>query len=1113
MADKPQKPELASFRPSDFMRARRPYLFSDTQVIGEPLLDRNFLEYHLETLTSRSQEKDFEHFSRKLAEKELCPNLLPQTGPTGGGDSKVDSETYPVSDAVSLRWYEGVGREAASERWAFAVSAKQKWREKVRSDIQGIVETQRGYTLIYFISSRYIKDKDRANIEDELRKQHNINVRVLDRTWILDKVFENKREYIAIETLKINSPLAQAVKKGSLDTAREAELNELEAQIQDHTRYQGVEYQLIEDCLEAATLSRELELPRVEVDGRFTRAERIAEQYGTYQQKLRCAYAKAWTAYWWHDDFRTFNNIYDDVERLAIGSSQVTDIEQLANLWQLLWTTVQRSQLEASNAKLEARTKTLHTELQRLQADQDRPSTALQARSIELLMDLSESRHEPGRLKSILEEFRKVFVKGEGLVNFPVAPLIEILMELGKYLPDDPGFDELFESVLLLSQKRESRATSGRMLLTRGSQKLISGNRYEAIRLLGRAQQNLAMRECRGELIAALALCASAYESVGLLWAARSNMLLAASQAFNEYWQNGTITIQAFACLKRLVWLELQLGRIPITLAWIETSTVIAQALGLDEEAQEKFIKERETQDLVLGILLLKTALKDLQRLEFLPAVLEKLGFHHSFIASLYALGYEDYLRSEGWIPQEEDEASVRKFFNDWTAQPASHDLPEIPEFLAEDKVELRSQVLDCNVVAEVSNNNRSLLIAESILAAFEAFLATSLDSHLFPHQPNIRFQIISSDTIAEVIDFEIKEERGETLETLVEVKHSFNESYIAGLNPEALSKKLAELIFRVIFQIAFVPNPEQYFERLLEDELAFSRAFDFTNVAIAIWNILGKTPKLQMMDWRSSDGDKLFPPLRANTWNSDETVKNSSKEQATLVPPKPGQGEPPPELKSVDHLKHRDRKVFSLLDVHLWDKAGWSGTGFGLIPNNRNLPLLELALLFRDDNASKKIFSQWKKELGNEDTEEKIRVSIITGIDADNPAAYRVVIGVNPHWLKTSGDSQIILTYRINTMNPKDSRNLDQFIDIFERLGFYILTPGCVSQDGSNANFFTELGILKKQIFIRPAWQIGEHDFDLCGVQPDDKIIIPEDVKDPPIVSALARLRKLKHR
>ncbi len=412
MDEKHQQPELEAFRPSDFMRARRPYLFSDTQVIGEPLLDRSFLEYHLETLTNRSQEKDFEHFCRRLAEKEICPNLLPQTGPTGGGDSKVDSETYPVSDAVSIRWYEGIGREAASERWAFAISAKQQWRSKVRSDVQGIVETQRGYTLIYFIGSRYIKDKDRANIEDELLKKYNVNVRVLDRTWILDRVFQNKREHLAIETLKISSPLTQSIKKGSLDTARESELNEVETQIQDPTRYQSIEYQLVEDCIEAAKLSRELELLRIEVDGRFARAERVAEQYGTHRQKLQCAYDKAWTSFWWHDDFNTFNQIYDGVERLAVGSDQVTDIELLANLWQLLWSTVQRSQLNSSDAKLDARTTILCSELQRLQAERDRPSTVLQSRSIELLIDLIQSHNNSPELRRILSEFRKVFKQG-----------------------------------------------------------------------------------------------------------------------------------------------------------------------------------------------------------------------------------------------------------------------------------------------------------------------------------------------------------------------------------------------------------------------------------------------------------------------------------------------------------------------------------------------------------------------------------------------------------------------------------------------------------------------------------------------------------------------------
>ena len=77
------------------MRKRRPDQFSDSEGEIVEDLDRRLFEYQLETLTSRGEEKQFEHFCRLLLERTICPNLLPQTGPTGGGDSKVDSETYP----------------------------------------------------------------------------------------------------------------------------------------------------------------------------------------------------------------------------------------------------------------------------------------------------------------------------------------------------------------------------------------------------------------------------------------------------------------------------------------------------------------------------------------------------------------------------------------------------------------------------------------------------------------------------------------------------------------------------------------------------------------------------------------------------------------------------------------------------------------------------------------------------------------------------------------------------------------------------------------------------------------------------------------------------------
>jgi hypothetical protein len=101
-----------NFSPREFLKARRPERFSDSAREEMSVLDRAMLEYHLEKLTSRSEEILFENFARRLVQCEICPNLLPHTGPTGGGDSKVDSETYPVADALSLTWFAALYRLA-----------------------------------------------------------------------------------------------------------------------------------------------------------------------------------------------------------------------------------------------------------------------------------------------------------------------------------------------------------------------------------------------------------------------------------------------------------------------------------------------------------------------------------------------------------------------------------------------------------------------------------------------------------------------------------------------------------------------------------------------------------------------------------------------------------------------------------------------------------------------------------------------------------------------------------------------------------------------------------------------------------------------------------------
>lgn len=81
--------------PREFLKARRPEHFSDSVIERTNALDRSMLEYHLESLTNRSQETDFQQFAQHLAEREICPNLLPQTGPTGAVTARLTPKLTP----------------------------------------------------------------------------------------------------------------------------------------------------------------------------------------------------------------------------------------------------------------------------------------------------------------------------------------------------------------------------------------------------------------------------------------------------------------------------------------------------------------------------------------------------------------------------------------------------------------------------------------------------------------------------------------------------------------------------------------------------------------------------------------------------------------------------------------------------------------------------------------------------------------------------------------------------------------------------------------------------------------------------------------------------------
>lgn len=223
----PSRPTIPN--PREFMQARHPDLFSDTQVDDVSQLPRPVFEYHLDTLTSRKQEYELEHFCRKIAEKESWSNLRPQTGPTGGGDGKVDTETYSVAKEIVERWWIG-SPSAGAERWAFAFSAKKEWKAKIKANIENILSMGRDYKRVYFFTNQFVSDKQRADQEDALSKHAKIPVHIIDRAWIVEKVYEADHLDLSIAALGIEGARSERISRpGPRDTERLTELEELGA--------------------------------------------------------------------------------------------------------------------------------------------------------------------------------------------------------------------------------------------------------------------------------------------------------------------------------------------------------------------------------------------------------------------------------------------------------------------------------------------------------------------------------------------------------------------------------------------------------------------------------------------------------------------------------------------------------------------------------------------------------------------------------------------------------------------------------------------------------------------------------------------------------------------
>lgn len=1054
--------------PSAFMRRLRPEYYSDTSDRSAYVLDVPTLGFQLDTITDRNQTQGFELFCRKLCERVICPNLRPQTGPEGGGDSKVDSETYPVSEEISPTYIGDV--KAANERWAFAFSAKKTWADKVRKDVQGIIDTGRKYDRIVCVTSRPARSKDRARLEDELLAKHGVPVTIHDRSWISKEIIEGDRKDIAYNYLGVGQESPNRLRLGPTDYSRTQQLEDAEAALADPEAFVGLQIQRASEALIAAKVSRGLEKPRTETDGRFLRAIRLAKDGGTFRQRVESTYEYLWTAIWWYNDLALANDSYDELADLVLPSSSAANLEFLCNLMQAFCSAITHRHMTREECKFDKRAAALIAALEKMSDDRDRPNNSVEARISILLLKLNLELLNGNRdaLPEIWKSYSQVLVDSRGLGEFNAERFIKLVDVTGMIAGSDPSYGQLVEDLAAFVSERKSEGEGAQILLARARQLDISKH-FEIIRLAGKAVLLLSKREYADSLAEALRLLTMAYRSAGLLWAARASCIFLASSLAIEGEEDSQVPVAFIPAMKVFAWISLELRCVPDFMNAVILLNGALRSLPLTDESKEMLQKEIRELEYAFACQILNLDDDQLARLQDLPDVLEEMGFVMARTALLFSLGYRDLLRTDGSLPSEEDDEGVDKLLSILMSQPVGKPIAG-PLILNDQSVEtIATKIMGMQIEIATLGSESSSLIAQTVIGALEAFFATALDADLVPHTEKVVIDLQFTDEIV-TPDFtlETKSMRGA-------LRWPTEFSLPRFDNQRVLQDLLVEVASKILAAAFIIKRPKEFIEQLIVGEAVMNRAtmvavspnsyhrvLDEHIGSIASWKReahrtypAGERPHLSRIDLPDGEEDEV-----------SEEPGAGAEDQA---PPRP------PEVKD-----HRKMGVKSVIDTHSWDEAVWRGTAY--VQFDPRVPPA-MALMFEDRDAASSIFERWRERVGEADKEEVIRVSVIRNLPEQPSSHYTVMITANPDKSEFKERDTMVVASRMMTMQPDNDVNLERFLRSFRQAKAYLLMPAVLSKTGE-PEFLTDLHILKRVLVVRSADEIGEHDIDRVALR-----------------------------
>jgi len=1047
----------------NFYRSLHPESFSDTVVKYDLDLTPELFMFQLEHLSADMLQDAFERFVRRAACRLICPNINPGTGPNGGGDGKTDAETFPVSPDIADKWYVGDGIYG-EDRWAFAMSVKKDWSPKVESDVKGIVGTNRGFTRVYFFSNQLIRSKARKDKERDLKKKYGLDVCILDGSWCMDAVFEKGCKDIALYELHFSDEYRRkTVETGPRDMKRKERLELLENKIHE---YGHVEFDtdFIDDLIEAYTLSRELECPRVETEDRFKRAILNCERHGTKQQLFNIKYDLALTCLFWFKDVDAAYKVFSELKPFLKDDPSETRAEKYTNILIDLYNAAKTGLFDKET--LESELKFLKDFKADLEASNDHKASLLYLNLYFTELAILDKASNGGKdFDALIEQLREYLIQSDSCMEISFETNERVLNILSESLPDNEKLSALVDDIADMMVKRKEEISAGKILLERAELNFKKKQFKDAIRRLSKCVLVFNKNGAETELVKANGFMGMSLCEENLLYSAEAYLVRAASMLVLQYSSQGSVPHLLLVVLRELMQIELRLGRLVMFLNWNELRNLFAA--NAQEKDSSEYRDDYETIDVAWAYLFSISDLSD-PLFERLPDVLSRQRMALSVCQLKSELGWEEEIDDECRKRLHGGLNQLRTLLQTHSDQKA---------YLFNLNVSKKGDACietvagNCRFLVVYANTVLNQLIAETFLAALESLTATMEFQDLLFTRKLLRIRIVNT---ADVESCEMKYQNGDYVLYLNEKDLAYDklwESFGALLalmsgNRDLLSSQGIVGLFK---------------ERQKSEDLA-SRLTVLMQHYKYLTSVFGSAFKYRIEDWQS-DQDKVYKRKRAAGTSAVDHSLNSPQSYMEIY------------------------RISS--DMSLWDHAAWYGCSF-LFYEDAALPPI-LGLLFKNIEAGFRIFDEWKEQ--EKHGALRIGIVIVRHYDKNHLSWYRVCVTPGREVINNpvrKGEIMGIMPKACD-MNPDHDEGKVVFLENeFKRFGQIGVAPMSTEMvDNQNFEEFFRRCVRISTVSIVEEWKIADGSWETVAVRPNDEPYIPAGMEGKaPVLELLKKLK-----